>query len=162
MRAALASLILALTGCASAPWIAADAVPPVRQEGDVDCGPAALASLLGHWGMPATLAELRTLSGPGGASAGALRAELRARGFEAYLIRATREDLEEELCYGRPVLVGLIRSGRSHYVLVTGLRDGEVRLVDPAAGEVERRWTGFERGWAAAANLALVVSRRDP
>jgi ABC-type bacteriocin/lantibiotic exporter with double-glycine peptidase domain len=140
-------------------------VAPVRQEQEVDCGAAALASLLRHWGVSTSPAELRAACeiGPDGIAAGKLREVVRAQGLEAYLIRATREDLEYELCYGRPVLAGLIRSGVSHYVLVTGLRGGDVRRVDPAAGEVERSWSGFEAEWSAAANLALVVfTRTDP
>jgi ABC-type bacteriocin/lantibiotic exporter with double-glycine peptidase domain len=155
-----------LAGCsASGPWLAAADVRPVRQEQEVDCGAAALGALLEHWGVstsPAGLREACEMS-PEGIAAGKLREVARAEGLEAYLIRAMREDLEHELCYGRPVLVGLIRSNASHYVLVTGLRGGDVRLVDPAAGEVERRWSRFEREWRAAANLALVAFRpTDP
>lgn len=160
MRAA-ALLTSCLAGCASGPWISAEDLEVVRQEQDVDCGAAALASLFAHWGMSTSLAEMREAcgTGPEGTSAGTLREVLRTRGFEAYLIRATREDLEHELGGGRPVLVGIVREGFSHYVLVAGLRGSRVRIVDPAAGPVERRWTAFERDWAAAAHLALVVSR---
>ncbi|HEX7901298.1 MAG TPA: cysteine peptidase family C39 domain-containing protein [Planctomycetota bacterium] len=156
---AIALLTSCLAGCSAGPWLAASDVPPVRQEQDVDCGAAALASLLAHWGISTSLAELREACAMDveGIAAGKLREVVRAKGLEAYLIRATREDLEYELCFGRPVLVGLVRSDRTHYVLVTGVSPSHARLVDPAAGTVERSWPAFEREWAAAANLALVV-----
>ena len=162
---AIALLTSCLAGCSAGPWLAASDVRPVRQETDADCGAAALASLLEHWGVPATLDGLREACGmeAEGIAAGKLREVVRAKGLEAYLIRATREDLEYELCFGRPVLVGLVRADRTHYVLVTGVSPSHVRLVDPARGEVERRASAFDGEWAAAANLALVVFRpTDP
>ena len=151
---------LAVSGCAAAPgWIAAEGVEPILQEQELDCGAAALAALLGRWGVPATPAELRERcrSGPEGIAASALREVARERGLEAYLLRAGREDLEYELSRGRPVLAGVVRSGRAHYVLVTAIRPGGVLLADPAVGWREQSWRGFEREWAGAAHLAMAA-----
>ncbi len=160
-------LLAALTaaGCASGPapcWMAAADVEPVLQEEQTDCGAAALASLLAYWEVSTSLAELREACdlGPEGIAAGTLRDVARRAGLEAYLIRAEREDLERELAERRPVLVGVVRSGRAHYALVTGLAAERVLLVDPAAGRVEQGWSRFAREWAGAANLALVAFPR--
>ncbi len=160
-------LLAALTaaGCASGPgpcWMAAADVEPVLQEEKTDCGAAALASVLTYWGIPTSLAELREAcdGGPEGIAAATLRDAARRAGLEAYLIRAERADLEHEMAEGRPVLVGVVRSGRPHYALVTGLAPERVLLVDPAAGRTTQGWSRFAREWAGAANLALVVFPR--
>lgn len=154
---------LATAGCASGPcWMPAADVEPVLQEEKTDCGAAALAALLTYWGVPTSLAELREACdvGPEGIAAGSLRDLARRAGLEAYLIRGEKEDLERELAESRPVLVGVVRSGRAHYALVTGLASERVLLVDPAAGRLEQGWSRFAREWAGAANLALVVFPR--
>ena len=155
-------VVLAGVGCAPGVdrcWEPAADVEPVLQEQKTDCGAAALAAVLAYWGKSTSLAEIREscAGGPEGIAASSLREVARAGGLEAYLIRATREDLELELAAGRPVLVGVLRSGRAHYELVTGLEGNRVLLVDPAVGRVEQAWSRFAREWAGAANLALVV-----
>lgn len=162
---------LAAAGCATGPavsgrgWIVAPSVEAVLQEEEVDCGAAALASVFTYWGIPNSLDELRESCalGPEGIAAADLRDAARERGLDAYLIRAGRGDLEHELSRGRPVLAGVVRSGLAHYVVVSGLNAhlGRVLLLDPAEGRAEQSWSSFEREWSAAANLALVVFRRE-
>ncbi len=162
---------LAAAGCATGPgaagpgWIVAPGVEAVLQEEEVDCGAAALASVFNYWEIPNSLDELRESCalGPAGIAAAELRDAARERGLEAYLIRAGWDDLVHELSRGRPVLAGVVRSGRAHYVVVSGLNAGRGRilLVDPAGGRSEQARSRFEADWSAAANLALVVFRRE-
>lgn len=152
-------LVLAAVGCAGGPRRGVEGVPDVRQAEAVDCGAAATAALLGYWGVPVPRAEVRAAceTDAEGMAAGALRAFIRGRGLEAFVIRGTADDLAYELGEGRPVLAGLVRGGRSHFVLVTGVAPGGVRLLDPAEGVRHQAWASFEREWSAAANLLLVA-----
>ena len=90
-------------------WQVIDGIPMIRQPSEHDCGPAALAMVLRHWGIAADVAQVaRSTGGPGqSVSAGALRDEARRQGLQAFLIQGEVGDLEREVGWNRPVLVGL-------------------------------------------------------
>jgi ABC-type bacteriocin/lantibiotic exporter with double-glycine peptidase domain len=146
-------------------WVRVD-VPEVRQVGSSDCGAAALASVLGYWHRPVSLAEMsRALeTGSGGASAGALEHYARQRGLSAYVFYASVADLRHELAARRPVIVGVIKPyspkrGVSHYEVVTGYDPVRERVLtfDPAHGLRENSLAGFLAEWEPTRRLALVV-----
>jgi ABC-type bacteriocin/lantibiotic exporter with double-glycine peptidase domain len=178
----LAALCAALSGCTSvvsagrpfAPsrltaepgWVAVRDVPLVRQQREMDCGPAAAAMVLAYWQRAASVDDLRAESGVPerrGMSAGTLRDVLRARGLDAYLIGGEIDDLERELAAGRPVLVGTVRRGNggivAHYQVVVGLhRERElVAVLDPAEGWLEIKLPVFEKRWVEARHLVVVA-----
>jgi ABC-type bacteriocin/lantibiotic exporter with double-glycine peptidase domain len=148
-------------------WKAARDVRPVRQEGRADCGPAALAMLLGAWEVQADPREIAaTASEPeDGVRAGDLRDFARRRGLRAFLVEGELADLDRELSLGRPVLVGLLQphvgGARTHYVVVAGLNPerGLVAMLDPARGWRGDDVGGFLREWEPAGRLALVAFR---
>jgi ABC-type bacteriocin/lantibiotic exporter with double-glycine peptidase domain len=151
-------------------WTLADHVPFVAQRADADCGPAALAMVLAHFGEPATLADVTTAAPPidGGVRVGALRDVARDRGLRAFVVAGTFGDLVGELERGRPVLVGLAKpmtTGRAlaHYEVVVGIdrRDRQVLTLDPARGLRENTLEGFAREWAPTGRVTLIVLRRD-
>ncbi|HTM22529.1 MAG TPA: cysteine peptidase family C39 domain-containing protein [Kofleriaceae bacterium] len=132
-------------------WLTAGDVPLIRQQGDSDCGAAALAMVLGYWQRPlggAELAEARKLGPRGGAPAGHLR------------------DLRYELRRGRPVMVGMLkRHGDrllAHYEVVVAIHPtrGVVVTLDPARGWQEYDVAGFLQEWKPTQQLALVVTGR--
>jgi predicted double-glycine peptidase len=147
-------------------WWVTPEVELVRQEAAADCGPAALAMLLTRWEPGNAAAELRQSLGANHRSAvtpAELRALVRARAMQSFLIEGTADDLTRELSSGRPVLVGLARYAGArpvgHWAVVVGIRrDGtRVLLADPDRGWRSLAWPAFELEWRPTARLALVV-----
>ena len=80
-------------------WRIVRDVPFVAQQTDRDCGPAALAMVLAHFGAaPAATPELAR----GDVRAGTLRDVARGRGLEAYVVSGTLDDLFTEVARGHP------------------------------------------------------------
>jgi ABC-type bacteriocin/lantibiotic exporter with double-glycine peptidase domain len=147
-------------------WWVAPGVELVHQQGPADCGASALATLLTRWEPGNPAAELRQSLGAShrpGVKAAELRALVRARALQSYLIEGTADDLARELEHGRPVLVGLAEySGKrmlGHYAVVVGLRRDRTRvmLADPDRGWRNITVEAFELEWRPTARLALVV-----
>jgi ABC-type bacteriocin/lantibiotic exporter with double-glycine peptidase domain len=147
-------------------WTHVAGVPEIRQSSRDGCGAAALAMVLGHLGRPFREDEIRaaTPAAPGeGIRADALREFARGQGLQAFLVEGRPADLDRELGRSRPVLVGVVkRKGRRawpHYEVVVGVNRerGRILTLDPARGRRERDLEDFEREWAAAGRLTLVV-----
>jgi predicted double-glycine peptidase len=149
-------------------WTVVRGVPVIRQESAHDCGAAALAMVLEHWGVPNAAPEIRravVASSDRGASAGGLRQFARDKGLRAFLIRGADADLVHELGAQRPVLVGLVQrySGNqalSHYEVVIGVNPTtrRVLLLDPGRGPREDELASFDREWQDAGRVTLVVA----
>jgi ABC-type bacteriocin/lantibiotic exporter with double-glycine peptidase domain len=149
-------------------WTFVRDVPFVAQQSDSDCGPAALAMVLAHFGVPTSLAEVVAADPPrgGGVRAGDLRDVARARGLSAFVVAGTFADLFEQLGRGRPVLVGLAKpmtGGRAlaHYEVVVAVdrRDHRLLTLDPARGLSENSMEAFAREWAPTGQVTLIVFR---
>ena len=149
-------------------WTFVPDVPFVAQRSDSDCGPAALAMVFAHFGVPASLAEVVAADPPrdGGVRAGDLRDLARAKGLSAFVVAGTFDDLYEQLGQGRPVLVGLakpITGGRAlaHYEVVVAVdrRDHRLLTLDPARGLSENSLEAFAREWAPTGRVTLIVFR---
>lgn len=163
---ALAGLALAGAGCsavdplrlASDPdWSVVEETPVRLQAGETDCGAAALAMVLARWGRSED--GCRRLDADGGIRAGALRDCARETGLQAYVVRGTLEDLQDEVAKRHPVVVGLLKGAVSHYEVVAGLNDadGELLLVDPARGWRRERRDRFLEEWEGSGRVTLVV-----
>jgi len=151
-------------------WRVVENFPVVRQSSEVDCGAAALASLLDFWGQPTTVADIVKAHPPDpqrGIYARDLRDFARQTRLSVYLLSGTLEDLDNELSAGRPVLVGLVRTegdkAYGHYAVVVGLRRDRARvlLVDPASGWVDQPVDAFKATWGRARWVTLVVLPRE-
>jgi ABC-type bacteriocin/lantibiotic exporter with double-glycine peptidase domain len=152
-------------------WEIVDGMKVVRQTADRDCGAAALALMLEHWGAPSPTesAILRdvALDPDHGIAAGALRDLARQRGLVAFLIPGELDDLMRELHQRRPVLIGLVqqygKKAYSHYEVVVGIngRTRRLLLFDPARGPREDGFDGFSTEWKSAGHLALVVTGKS-
>src|SRR6056297_4278329 len=129
---------------------------PFYPQEALNCGPAALATLLGAAGRaarPEALAEEVYTPGLGGSLQLELVAAARARGFLPYRVAPDADALAAELLAGRPVLVLQNLRLRSwpawHYAVLVGadpaadavvLRSGTERRLSMPAGRFMRTW----------------------
>lgn len=153
-----------------ASWKVVGDVPFVKQQSDADCGPAALAMVLAHFGVQASLADVVAMDPPDseGVRAGALRDTARAKGLSAFVVPGTFVDLVQQLERGRPILVGLAKpivGGRAvaHYEVVVAIdrKDKRIMTLDPGRGLRENSLEGFAREWVPTGQVTIIVFRAD-
>ena len=180
LLAGVCILALLLYGCATPPQTRAlpDVLPaglparvelhdtPFHPQERYQCGPAALATVLGANGVevaPAELVDAVYVPALRGSLPEELAATARRHGMLAYPLRPSLADLLEETAHGNPVLVfqnlGTGWLPRWHFAVVVGydLPAGEVIL---RSGTTERWQTtlgNFERTWSRGDHWALVV-----
>jgi ABC-type bacteriocin/lantibiotic exporter with double-glycine peptidase domain len=151
------------------------AVPYVRQASRVDCGMAALASVMEYYKGPAYLQRVWLERYPPassrGYSLGELRDIARAHDFAGFVVPGNEALLREQLSRGRPMIVPLQLQGAvplidrtldtryDHYVVVVGMDDerGKVVTMDPARGPVQLDFDDFAAGWEAMNRAVLLV-----
>ena len=136
---------------------------PFHPQEDLQCGPAAVATVLGAVGFsvgPDALVPEVYTPGLSGSLQPELLAAIRRRGLLAYELPPTLGALGAELVAGRPVLVlqnlGLDALPAWHYAVVIGadpsaeqllLRSGEERRLETPTGKFMRTWDKADR-WA--------------
>lgn len=150
-------------------WVLVRDVPYTQQQGETECGAAAISMVVSYW-TGANTESIVTAFRPvpeRGIAAGRLRDYARTHGLASYLIEGTVEDLVREIKAGRPVLVGLSKPQSrtrvlDHYEVVVGLH-GDRQLVvtlDPESGWRQNTVQGFFREWKLAGFVTLIVSAR--
>jgi ABC-type bacteriocin/lantibiotic exporter with double-glycine peptidase domain len=129
-------------------------IPLVRQLSATDCGAAALAMVLGHYGKELPLAEIRQSLGVGrnGISAAALLRAGRLYGLRGRGVRAEIDDLQS-------LPTGTILFWEfSHYVVLDRVAGEYVHIVDPATG---RRKVPLDKFRRAFTGVALIFEPSD-
>lgn len=170
-------MLLALGACATSPhlgehWpagapatIELTATPFFPQQ-EYQCGPAALATLLGASGHPVSPDDLVSevyIPDRQGSLQPEIVAAARKRGLIIYPLRPTLADLTGQLSAGLPVLVlqnlGIPQLPVWHYAVVIGAsRDPEALLL--RSGTTRRRVeqaAAFTRRWSLAAYWGIVA-----
>jgi tetratricopeptide (TPR) repeat protein len=161
-----------LPACTTAPPRAAAASPvavvgvPFFPQEIHECGPAALATVLVHAGVPTTpeaIAPQVYLPGRRGSLQTELLAQARSQSRVPWLLRADPAALEHELRAGRPVLVLqnlLLRSvPRWHYAVVIAMDADSVTLRSGRTRELRMSRAKFLRTWRYADSWAFVALR---
>jgi tetratricopeptide (TPR) repeat protein len=185
MRAPILAFVaiaqLALSGCAIGPEhrVLREAGAPVEltqvpffPQAEYQCGPAALATVLGHSGIDVTPQQLVSrvyLPDREGSLQTEMLAAARSQGRVPYLLPQTLAPILAELRAGRPVLLlqnlGLDRWPVWHYAVVIGfdpgsekflLRSGVTRRLEDAAVPFLASWDRGGR-WSM-----VVVDPHDP
>ena len=175
----MAAAVVALSACASRPpllpeWVATTAVPvelsdtPFFPQDAYQCGPAALATVLGQAGIeasPDVLADQVYLPARKGSLQVELLAATRRAGRIPYTIDPQPQALFAELAAGRPVLVlqnlGLPGLPAWHYAVVIGI-DVSADSIILRSGTERRKLSParhFLRTWRLAGHWAMVVLR---
>jgi tetratricopeptide (TPR) repeat protein len=173
----LATLAIALTGCAASPPLA-DGLPagaprsvelratPFFPQEDYQCGPAALATLLAASGVdvaPAALAPEVYLPERRGSLSLELVGAARRHGRMPYVLATTAHEMVAELEAGRPVLIlqnlGATRLPAWHYAVLVGY-DAERNVAVLRSGRderVEMKWQRFAGAWHRGGRFAMTV-----
>lgn len=143
---------------------------PYHPQEALQCGPAALAEMLGWSGRevsPETLESDLFIPAREGTLRTEMLAQARARGRVAYQVPGTFDALMEELRAGHPVLVfqnlGLGWLPVWHYAVVVGY-DPEADAFILRSGEHERHHSPldrFRRTWSRGERWAVVVVPPD-
>lgn len=140
-------------------------VPFVPQE-DYQCGPAALAMVLGAGGAPVTVEALVAqvyLPARGGSLQAEMLATARRHGRLAVVLPGRLDALLAEVAAGRPVIVlqnlSLPVLPRWHYAVVTGydLERQEILLHSGTTAQLALPMSVFERTWARSGYWAMVA-----
>jgi predicted double-glycine peptidase len=139
----------------------------VRQEQDWSCGSAALATLLTyHYNHPMAEAEaLQAMFERGN------QAKIRTEGFSlldmklfleslGYQSNGFQTTLDRLAKVNVPAIVLVNDNGYKHFVVVKGLRHGNVLLGDPAKGNRVMSRSAFEAMWESRI-VFVITSRRD-
>jgi tetratricopeptide (TPR) repeat protein len=175
----LATLALALTGCAASPPLA-DGLPasaprsielsstPFFPQEEYQCGPAALATLLVASGVdvaPADLAPQVYLPERKGSLTLELIGAARRHGRMPYVLATTADEMVDELKAGRPVLVlqnlGVEKIPVWHYAVLIGYDAERNVAILRSGGEerVEMKWQRFAGTWHRGGRFALTTLR---
>jgi tetratricopeptide (TPR) repeat protein len=153
----------------SFPEIVHLAVPFYENTSD-QCGPATLAGLLGYWGKPADLADLKSeiyVPGLGGSLPMDLRPALEKRGMTAVVASANFDVIKEELRQSRPVIAymnfGTKRRPIGHFLIVVGY-DENRRGLYVHSGSAKDKFSSyrrFDRGWKDTDRWLLIAKPDD-
>ena len=130
------------------------------------CGPSALASVLGYWGKPESPARLREeiyLAHLKGSLTVDLLLSAERHGLSAEMAEGGLEQLKRQLESGQPLIafvnVGLRSVPIGHYMVVTGYDDRR-RVIFAHSGMKRDRqisYGKFERQWEKTRRWALLI-----
>ncbi len=172
-----AALLAILAGCAASPPLANGIPPglpralelrntPFFPQENFQCGPAALATVLGASGVqvqPEALAPQVFLPKRHGSLQAELIGAARRQGRLAYLLPGNGDALLSELAEGRPVLLlqnlGVKQIPIWHYAVLVGY-DTDRNVAVLRSGRHERqemRWQRFARSWDRAGRWAMTT-----
>lgn len=165
---------LALFLCACAPQLPVDFSPPAIErllgnvpffpQEDYQCGPSALATVLGYYGEDVTPEEIaREVYRPDLRGAVSLDLALypRTRGYRTRFLRGSAADVAAAVDAGRPVLVmvdyGFGGVHKFHYMVITGYGSRGVRVNSGRKQSQWIDWAKFLSQWEGADRWTLLV-----
>jgi len=129
----------------------------VEQAEEMDCGAACLAMICKHYGISASLTQLRELANVDreGASLASLAKAGERLGFAVRGVESTFPSLIDfELPF-------IAHWQGYHYIVVYGVSPSAVWIADPAAGFKKMTAGEFERGWSGTCLLFELQRRPD-
>lgn len=179
MKSLLILLILALAGCSSGPALRDYSLPessvelddtPFFSQSKYQCGPAALATVLGANGLVVSPEELRShiyLPGRQGSLQAEIVAATRRYDRVPYVLEPDFDALLTEVAGGTPVLVmqnlGLRLLPQWHYAVVIGYDTPSDSLLLRSGTNRRLRMhrVRFQATWARADNWAMIAVSPD-
>lgn len=156
----------------------------VKQLDAVTCGLAALQSVAQYWGVVLDQSQLFKTRPPknteSGYSLGELSEFATEAGFTAFVIRADQAFLEKQISKGRPLIVALkikpllpvnipnglsglvvkaITPSYNHFVVLMGIGNDQVAVMDPVQGYYLLNIDEFNEMWKKMSNVVLLAAR---
>ncbi|MDO8803103.1 MAG: C39 family peptidase [Elusimicrobiota bacterium] len=180
-RAVLVLAACLLSGCAASrfPLAPADVMQgrqvllkvPFFPDNTDQCGPSALASVLGYWEKPETPARLREEIYRAHLK-GSLTIDLLlaagSRGLSAEMINGSLARVKAELDAGRP-LIAFVNSGFrfypvGHYLVITGYDDRRKCIFAHSGTKRDQRisYRKFDKQWEKTERWALLILPPQP
>jgi predicted double-glycine peptidase len=155
-------------------------VPPVHQDTHYACGPACVAAVAAHWGVPLADFKARHAQLPMDTTGRDLQALAQEFGLAAFVFQGSMEDLQDNLRKGRPLIVMLpmpiVPTGGpiaapileawnrfgpkpAHWVVVNGFtKQRRILVHDPASGPLALDADKFLQWWARKDNLCVLIA----
>jgi tetratricopeptide (TPR) repeat protein len=136
--------------------------PALRQLWDY-CGPAVLAMLLKHWGLPGRQLEIGFDVWDGGTPLYLMKSYSRRCGLFAWSFRGDLRRLKRLVELGVPCVLDVVRDGERHYLVAVGYdgRLGEVIFRDPSElGLVWMSERELRAAWEPGGSWTLAVVPR--
>jgi HlyB family type I secretion system ABC transporter len=127
-------------------WHPSKRIPFVQQIDEMDCGAASLAMICRAYGRAVSLSRIRQLvhTSLDGTSLRALCTAAAELGLAARAVKSAPGELDQL------PLPAIVHWQGNHWVVLHGVSATQVRITDPAAGQVrlgrsefEKKWTGF-------------------
>jgi ABC-type bacteriocin/lantibiotic exporter with double-glycine peptidase domain len=146
-----------------------DGVPFYRQK-ESYCGPAALASVLGFWGRPASLEQITAavyLPELRGTLPMDMENFMREAGLETITSAGTLEELKVRIRAGLPVIclldLGFGPYRQPHYVTVIGFDDVNAVIIahDGLKANSVIGYKTFEKEWTRAGHWMLIANPKS-
>ena len=141
-------------------------VVPFFPDDTDQCGPSALASVLGYWGKPSTPGELRQEIYRAHLK-GSLTVDLllaaESRGLSAEMADGGLVQVKKELEEGHPVIafvnVGLRVYPIGHYMVITGYDDGRQVLFAHSGMKRDKKisYGKFDKQWEKTRRWTLLI-----
>lgn len=121
----------------------------IRQHDITDCGAACLASIAAHYRLRLPIARIRQLASTdqkGTNLLGMIQAAEKL-GFTCKGVRAEEEAFRTEATFPAVAHV-IVKERLHHFVVVYGVTDKHVLVMDPGTGRMEKRsWTQWRKEW---------------
>ncbi len=159
LRVRLITILAVLRSCLAAvvARLRPRRVPVVLQLTAVECGAACLAMVLGYFGRPATVAEIRAACpiGRDGVTAQGLLDAARRLGLRG---RAVAVDLDR---LGRLPLPAILHWEFRHFIVLERWSDRGAEVVDPACGRLRLTRAELDAGYTGVAIVLEPGARFD-
>lgn len=143
----------------------------VKQKYDISCGAAALATLLKYY-YELDIGEQEVIDGILAGSSEETRSNIAKYGFSMLELKRAGEEkgfvaagfrLDDAATLRKldvPALTLINIRGYNHFVVIKGVKDGQVLIADPAFGNRVRPIGSFEKEWSSIV-LVLVHPERQ-
>ena len=145
-------------------------VPLLRQQKN-GCGAASVAMIVRYWASQQPRLQIQAVEPEevhrqlfsqerGGVPLAALKGYLQQKGFHAFTLQASWNDLEDHLSKRRPLIACLKKGPRSamHYAVVVGIEGKRVWVNDPSRRSARAmKRSKFEKRWSSADRWLLLA-----
>lgn len=142
----------------------------ISQKKPYDCGEGAMAIVFTYWKHPVTPEAIMqdifdTTPASGGTTAADLKAYAERKGFRAFLLHSSREDICRQLDKGRPMIICRRKfGGVNHYEVAVGYNEKTQRMIvaNPAGSPYSVSNKCFDRWRKRVDDFALLAAPEAP